>query len=271
LSDLIVLKGAGDLGSGVAYRLFKAGYPLLMTELPHPLLVRRFVSFGNAVYEGTQTVEGIVGRCIETPQQATEVIAVGEIPVLIDADSGWQSLNPGVVIDARMAKRNIDTSIQNAPVVIGLGPGFRAGEDCHAVIETNRGHHLGRVIWNGQAEPNTGVPGTVKGKGASRVLRAPIDGYVHAHFEIGDTITEGEVIASVEHQPIIAPFNGVLRGIIHPSVRVWQGLKVGDLDPRGIREHCFEISDKALAIAGGVLEAILMKGIVPEANRYAPT
>jgi xanthine dehydrogenase accessory factor len=265
------LKGAGDLGSGIAYRLFKAGYPLLMTELPRPLLVRRFVSFGNAVYEGTQTIEGITARCIKTPEQAQEVIAAGEIPVLINADSGWQTLKPRVVIDVRMAKRNIDTTIDAAPLVIGLGPGFTVGEDCHAVIETNRGHHLGRVIWQGQAEPNTGIPGTIDGKSAVRVLRAPGEGHVHAHFEIGDTITKGEIVASVANQPIIAPFDGVLRGIIHPSVHVWEGLKIGDLDPRGIKEHCFEISDKALAIAGGVLEAILTKGIVPEANRYAPT
>lgn len=271
MSELIILKGAGDLGSGVAYRLFKAGYRLLMTELPRPLLVRRAVSFGNAVYDGTHTIEGITARCVETLQLAYDVITAGEIPVLINPPQNLEGLNPRVVIDARMAKRNIDTTLHDASLVIGLGPGFTAGKDCHAVIETNRGHHLGRVIWQGQAEPNTGVPGTVKGKGAVRVLRAPCDGYVHAHFEIGDTIAEGEVIASIENQPIIAPFDGVLRGIIHPSVRVRAGLKVGDLDPRGIKEHCYEISDKALAIAGGVLEAILTQGIVPEANRYAPT
>ncbi len=271
MSDIIVLKGAGDLGSGVAYRLFKAGYPLLMTELPRPLLVRRFVSFGNAVYEGTQTIEGITARCVDTLERAQDVTAAGEIPVLISASPSWKPLNPRVVIDVRMAKRNIDTTIHDAPLVIGLGPGFTAGEDCHAVIETNRGHHLGRVIWQGQAEPNTGIPGSIEGKSGVRVLRAPCEGHIHAHFEIGDTITKGEVIASIENQPIIAPFDGVLRGIIHPSVHVWEGLKIGDLDPRGIKEHCFEISDKALAIAGGVLEVILTKGIVPEASRYAST
>ena len=271
MSDLIVLKGAGDLGSGVAYRLFKAGYPLLMTELPHPLLVRRMVSFGNAVHEGSWTIEGITARVVESVQQAHDVIAGGEMPILINPEPVWQRLTPRVVIDARLAKRNINTTIDDASLVIGLGPGFTAGVDCHAVIETNRGHHLGRVLWQGQAEPNTGIPGTVNGKGAVRVLRAPVDGHVHAQFQIGDTISEGEVIATIENQPIIAPFDGVLRGIIHPSVHVWEGLKIGDLDPRGIKEHCYEISDKALAIAGGVLEAILTKGIVPEAGHNAPT
>jgi xanthine dehydrogenase accessory factor len=168
-----------------------------------------------------------------------------------------------VVVDARVAKRNIDTQISDAELVIALGPGFVAGQDCHAVVETQRGHYLGRVIWQGRAAPDTGVPGSIGGVENQRVLRAPCDGFVKPNAAIGDRINQGAVIAAVEGEPIIAPFTGVLRGLIHETVPVTTGLKVGDLDPRCIREHCFTISDKSLAIGGGVLEAILNRGIYP--------
>lgn len=261
---VIVLRGAGDLGSGVAYRLHKSGYKLVMTELPHPLFVRRAVSFGNAVYTGNQkmVVEGITACHVATLKAVVECHAQGEIAIL--TTNLWRDLQSDVVVDVRVAKRNIDTTCQDAGLVIALGPGFTAGEDCHAVIETNRGHYLGRVIWNGTAEPNTGLPGTVNGKQSTRVLRASWAGYLKPRFEIGDKIQEGEIIATIEDKPIVAEFDGVLRGLIHESVHVTQGYKVGDLDPRGVREHCFTISDKALAISGGVLEAILHKGILPK-------
>lgn len=270
MTELILLRGAGDLGSGVAYRLHKAGYTVVLTELPAPLLVRRAVSFGNAVYEGSQTVEDVTARVIHDLHHLKPTFGQGEIPLLIDAGERWRDIGASVVIDTRMAKRNLDTTIQDAPFVIALGPGFVAGEDCHAVIETNRGHRLGRVIWQGTAEPNTGIPGNVKGHSSQRVLRAPTDGHVHARFEIGDKIEAGSIIATVNNQPVAAPFDGVLRGLIHPDVAVWAGLKIGDVDPRGIRAHCFEISDKSLAVGGGVLEALLTKGIIPEAKAHAP-
>ena len=168
-------------------------------------------------------------------------------------------LQPAVRVDAIMAKVNTGTPIDDAPLVVALGPGFEAGKDCHAVVETNRGHDLGRVIWQGPAEPDTKTPGEVGGYKGARVLRAPADGYVHAHVGIGDTVQEGHVIAHIDGAPIVAPFNGVLRGIVHPTVPVHTGMKIGDLDARGERRYCFTISDKSLAIAGGVLEAILTR------------
>ncbi|MCB9436156.1 MAG: EF2563 family selenium-dependent molybdenum hydroxylase system protein [Anaerolineales bacterium] len=258
---LILIRGAGDLGSGVAYRLFKAHYPVVMTELEAPTLVRRTVSFGSAMFEGTVQVEGITARCIEASSAAWLALQAAEIPVIDDHE--WRNLSPRVVIDARVAKRNIDTAMQDAELVIALGPGFSAGEDCHAVIETNRGHYLGRVIWQGAAEPNTNVPGNMMGMTGDRVLRAPVAGFVEPYAMIGDEIEAGATIAIVNGHPVIAAFTGRLRGLIHPSVHVTQGMKIGDLDPRCVYAHCFTISEKSLAIGGGVLEAILSCGITP--------
>jgi xanthine dehydrogenase accessory factor len=177
--------------------------------------------------------------------------------VLVDADgASLPSLDPAVVIDARIAKRNLGTTREDAPLVIALGPGFEAGKDCHAVIETNRGHSLGRVIWHGSAEPNTGRPGSVLDHTSDRVLRAPAEGHVAPQAEIGAQLAGGDLVAMVGALPVYAPFDGVLRGLIHPSVYVPKGMKIGDVDPRGRREHCFSISEKALAIGGGVLEAL---------------
>jgi len=255
---LIIIKGAGDLAGGVAYRLKRCGFPLIMTELPTPLFVRRAVAFGEAVYSGQTTVEGIAARRVDTPEEAAQLAATSIIPILVDPQATIvDRLKPQILIDAIIAKKNTGTRQSDAPLVIALGPGFTAGQDCHVVIETNRGHNLGRVIYTGQAEANTNTPGSVQGKTASRVLRAPAAGLVTPAAQIGDTITEGQLIATVNGQPIHAQFNGVLRGIIHPSVSVTPGYKIGDLDPRGNVTHCFTISDKALAIAGGVLEAIL--------------
>jgi xanthine dehydrogenase accessory factor len=255
---LILIKGAGDLASGVAYRLKRSGFPLIMTELPAPLLVRRAVTFGDAVYTGQTIVEGIAARRVNNPAEAQSLAYSDTIPVLVDPVGDVVSaVKPKVLVDAIMAKTNTGTAIDQAPLVIALGPGFKAGHDCHAVIETNRGHNLGRVISQGQAEANTGSPGMMKGHTAGRVLRAPVAGHVIPAAAIGDFIKQGQLIATVAGQEILAPFDGVLRGLVHPEVRVSAGLKIGDLDPRGIVEHCFTISDKSLAIGGGVLEAIL--------------
>jgi len=257
----ILIRGAGDLGSGVAFRLVKAGFPVLMIERARPLFVRRAVSFGNAIFEdGEFTVEGLKAVLVHCAPAAQRILADGHIPIIID-ESGHrlQGFAPMVVIDARMQKRNIDTKITDAPLVIGMGPGFVAGADCHAVIETSRGHTLGRVIWNGSALPDSGTPGTVAGFSAERVLRAPIDGCVTPAdgVEIGATLQQGDLIATMENHSIRALFPGVLRGLIHPSVPVEKSVKIGDLDPRGEVSNCFTISDKALALGGGVLEAIL--------------
>jgi xanthine dehydrogenase accessory factor len=254
----VAIRGGGDLASGVACRLVNAGFPVIIVELPRPLAIRRAVVFASAVYDGEVAIEGLTARRVERVDQVPGMLAAGIIPVLVD-ESGitFADLRPAVIVDARMAKRNLGTTRDDAPLVIGLGPGFVAGHDCHAVIETNRGHFLGRAIWQGAAEPDTGQPGAVKGHVADRVLRAPADGYVAARVAIGDNLRQGEEVGSVAGVPILAPFDGVLRGLIHPSVSVVQGMKIGDLDPRGQRDHCFLISERSLAVGGGVLEAIL--------------
>jgi xanthine dehydrogenase accessory factor len=255
---LVLIRGGGDLASGVAYRLTKAGFPAVMTELAQPLAIRRTVAFASAVFEGQVTIDTLTARRVDRVADVQLVLARGEIPVLVDeAGTSLSELKPAVVVDARLAKRNLGTTIHDAALVIALGPGFEAGKDCHAVIETNRGHYLGRVIWQGAAEPNTGQPGSVKGRVGDRVLRAPADGHVVPNRQIGDMLQEGELIGSVDGMPVIAPFDGMLRGLVHPTVQVFKGMKIGDVDPRGERDFCFKISEKSLAIGGGVLEAIL--------------
>lgn len=255
---LVLIKGAGDLASGVAYRLKRSGFALVMTELPAPLFVRRTVCFGEAVYSGETQVEGVVARRVESFEAARQLAATDVVPVLVDPPAAAVlALRPAVVVDAILAKVNTGTTRQDAPLVIALGPGFSAGQDCHVVIETNRGHNLGRVIEQGPAEPDTKTPGVVKGYAADRVLRAPAAGRVIAAAKIGNSLAEGQLIATVAGREVRAPFAGVLRGLIHEAVEVSPGAKIGDLDPRGVIEHCFTISDKSLAIAGGVLEAIL--------------
>lgn len=256
---LVVIKGAGDLATGVATRLFRSGFPLAMTEIAEPTVVRRSVSFAEAVFVGEVSVEGVRARLVHGVEEVGSTLRGGEIPVIVDPEASIvAALRPRVVVDAIVAKRNIGTSISDAPLVIGLGPGFTAGLDVHAVVETNRGHYLGRVILDGQAEPNTGVPGLVGGHGVERVLRGPANGPLVPVRRIGDAVRQGEVIARVDGRDVVAPFDGVLRGLVRENVRVFEGMKIGDVDPRAAREHCFTISDKALAIGGGVLEAILM-------------
>jgi xanthine dehydrogenase accessory factor len=277
---LLVLRGGGDLATGVAYRLHRAGFPLLVLELARPLVVRRTVALATAVLEGTITIEGLRGQQVETLAEALSLTKTGIIPVLVSPElpdwkeeagllapvgedgvqekpGFWPDIPPTAIIDARMAKRNIDTRIDQAPLVVALGPGFTAGVDCHAVIETMRGHRLGRVIWEGAAQPNTGTPGIVAGKGAERVLRAPAAGVVTWQTAIGDLVEAGVALGWVDGQPVIAPFAGVLRGLIASGTAVPANLKIGDLDARNDRDACFTISDKALAIGGAVLEAVL--------------
>ncbi len=258
-SDLrVTVRGGGDLGSGVVYRLHRAGFTLQILELERPMLVRPAVSFGTAIFDGSITVDGVTARHFSSPAEYDKYPLKREyIPVYIDPDGAYL---PGsdVVIDARMAKVNLGTRITDAPLVVALGPGFTAHGDCHAVIETNRGHNLGRAYYNGSAEPDTGTPGVVNGRGAERVVRAPEDGYITRQIEVGETVREGQSLAWInDTTPLLAPFDGILRGLIHPGVFVRKGQKVGDVDPRAKREHCFTISDKALAIGGGVLEAVL--------------
>jgi xanthine dehydrogenase accessory factor len=255
---LILLKGAGDLGTGVAWRLHRAGFPVIITELAQPRVVRRTVAFASAVYDGAITVEGVTARRAESFADARTLLDAGIVPVLVDPETrAREFFAPQVLIDAVMAKRNAGTRIADAPLVIALGPGFTPGLDCHAVIETNRGHNLGRVLWDRAAEANTGAPGEVGGKSAERVLRAPVEGRVTSAVRIGDMVVRGQVIARVGGYEVRAPFDGILRGLMHDGIVVQAGMKIGDVDPRAEREHCFTISDKALAVGGGALEAIL--------------
>lgn len=247
LTPLCVIRGGGDLATGVAWRLWRAGYRVVITELAKPLTVRRAVSLSTAVSEGSVDVEGMVGRLSPT------VLATGEVTVMVSP--GIPPIQPDVVVDARLAKRNIDSSIGDAPLVVGLGPGFVAGTDCDAVVETKRGHRLGRVYWDGPAAADTGVPGIVEGRGAERVLRSPVAGAATWDIAIGDRVSEGQTLGRVAGVPVLAPFNGVARGLILEGLEVAANYKIGDIDPR-LGVAWSEISDKALSIGGGVLEAV---------------
>ena len=273
MSLMVLIRGGGDLASGVALRLHCAGLHLLITELPQPLAVRRRVSFAEAVFQGRTSVEGVTARLAENLSQAFDVIQQGELPVLVDP-TGKSLLElrdrlprhePIVLVDGRMIKRSPELSMQAAALVIGLGPGFLAGENCHAVIETKRGHNLGRVIWQGAAEKNTGIPDKFADQASDRVLRAPADGILQAFADIGDHLEIGQLVVEVAGKPVVAPFRGVLRGLLFPGLRVSQGMKIGDVDPRDDPSSCSRVSDKSMAISGGVLEAILSR---PELRPY---
>lgn len=256
----VVIRGAGDLATGVIHRLVRSGFPVIATDIPSPTVIRRTVAFAEAVPEGECTVEGIMARRVDDLEEAMRVGREGIVPVLVDPGARLvERLNPFAVVDAILAKRNVGTRRGIADVVIGLGPGFTAGEDVDAVIETNRGHDLARVILEGSAEPNTGVPGNVGGKSSERVLRAPCAGVFRSLREIADPVRSGEAVAEVEGRPVVTEIDGILRGLLRDGLPVTKGFKVADVDPRCRREHCFTISDKARAIGGGVLEALLMR------------
>jgi xanthine dehydrogenase accessory factor len=260
---IVLIRGGGDLASGVALRLYKAGIRVVVTEVPQPLAVRRLVSFSEAVYAGESSVEGVTARRVTDPSDTLRVLQVlskGHIPVLIDPEGlSIKHLHPHVVVDARMTKQRAPLIESAVKLIIGLGPGFVAGENCHVVVETNRGHMLGRVIWKGAPEPDTGEPDAVASHRNDRVLRAPTEGELVTHAEICDHLEPGQLVAEVDGQPVQAPFKGVLRGLLHPGVHVTPGLKVGDIDPRDDSRFCTLVSDKSLAIAGGVMEAILSR------------
>jgi xanthine dehydrogenase accessory factor len=266
--SLILLRGGGDLASGVALRLYRAGLPVVISELEQPLAVRRAVSFAEAVYEGTHSVEGVMARLVEQGQLSAALEA-SEIPVIIDPNADILSLLPFlIVIDARLIKQTPSPLPAEVPLHIGLGPGFHAGRDCHAVLETRRSHTLGRVYWQGPTQPDSGQP---EGD-PRRVLRAPSDGVVLAKAKIGEHLKEGDVVAVINEQlavdgeeyPVISPLSGVLRGIIRDGLHVTKGLKIGDVDPRDDASACYLVSDKALAMGGGVLEAILSRQEIRE-------
>ena len=254
---LAIIRGAGDIASAIALRLHKCGVSVIMTEVEHPLTVRRTVAFSEAVRSGKTQVEGVVGVRAESVDDALRRALEGVVPVLVDPKCSCIWLEPDVLVDAILAKRNVGTAIDMAPIVIGVGPGFTAGDDCHAVVETMRGHTLGRVIYSGSAIPNTNVPGLIGGFAGERVLRAPADGAFHSVHRIGDLVKTGDVAGYVSGEPMVCTIDGVLRGLIADGIPVRKGMKSGDVDPRGNVENCYTVSDKATAVGGGVLEAIL--------------
>ena len=255
---LVLIRGAGDLATGVALRLWRSGMKVVLTDLPSPLAIRRTVAFSEAIRLREQTVEGVTAKKAENAEDAKRLLREGVVPVLADPELACRfDLNPDAVVDAILAKKNLGTRLDFAPVVVALGPGFTAGEDCHAVVETMRGHDLGRVILRGSALPNTAIPGLIGGYAGERVLRAPADGVLHTTAEIGTRVEAGESVGTVGGAPMRATIAGVLRGLLPDGTPVKQGLKAGDVDPRGETAYCHTVSDKALAVGGGVLEAIL--------------
>jgi len=255
---LVLIRGAGDLATGIALRLFRSGIDVAMTDIERPTAIRRTVAFAEAIRLGEWTVEGVTARRADGPEEVRALIARGLVPVLADPDCACRgSLRPDALVDAVIAKRNLGTRITDAPVVIGVGPGFTAGLDCHAVVETMRGHTLGRALYEGSALPNTNVPGLIGGFAGERVLRAPANGVFTACRAIGDAVEAGDTAGFVAGEPMVCTIPGVLRGLIADGVEVRRGMKAGDVDPRGERSYCYTASDKALAVGGGVLEAVL--------------
>ncbi|HUY76913.1 MAG TPA: selenium-dependent molybdenum cofactor biosynthesis protein YqeB [Ktedonobacterales bacterium] len=260
---LVAVKGAGDLASGVIHRLARAGFAVMATELAEPTVVRRTVSFAEAIMQESMTVEGVTARRAASSDEIRTIIAQGMIPVAIDPDGVMlRTLHPTVLIEATISKHNTGVTMNDAPIVIALGPGYEAGKDVHAVIETNRGHNLGRVYLEGCAEANTGVPGAIGGYTSERLLKAPAAGTFYGTRQIGDLAQAGETVAMIRTNdghdaPVMAAIRGIVRGLLRDGLHVSAGMKVGDIDPRAAHEHCFTISDKSRAVAGGALEAIL--------------
>ena len=266
---LVVIKGAGDLATGIACRLFRCGFALVMTETARPTTVRCTVAFSQAVYRGSAQVEDIPARLAAAPEEALALTGRGFVAVLVDpSGTSVEARPPDVVVDAVLAKRNLGTHLTDASCVVGVGPGFLPGRDCHAAVETQRGHDLGRVLWDRAPAPNTGVPGEIGGYTVERLLRAPADGVFLPAARIGDLVEAGQPVGYVEGTPMRAQISGVLRGLLPDGTPVHTGMKAGDIDPRCRREHCFSVSDKARAVGGGVLEAILTQYHRKEGGTY---
>ena len=258
---MILIRGAGDIASGIALRLFRCGFTLAMTDLNRPTSIRRTVCFSEAIIHDTCTVEGVTAERASSMEDAKAISSRGHIPVFTDDEGTARALlRPDAIVDARLAKVNLDTSLTDAPIVVAVGPGFTAGQDCHAVVETQRGHYLGRVVYEGAAAPNTGVPGNIGGYTVERIIRAPRAGVFHPVRAIGDQVAAGETVAYVDEEPVTCQITGTLRGILPEGTEVHQGMKSGDVDPRCKPEHCLCASDKALSVGGGALEALLHFG-----------
>ena len=265
LPPLVLLRGGGDLATGVAARLWRSGFHVVVAEMEQPLAVRRLVALAEAVFEGEVIVEDLRGLRADQAGAAHEILGQGFIPVLVDPTAeSRHELAPAAIVDARMTKSGPSLPLNTASMMVGLGPGFTAGKDVRAVVETKRGHSMGRVYWEGPAQPDTGVADPVDGEDVERVLRAPADGRFEPIAEIGSLVATGARLAEINGIPIVAPFDGALRGLMHSGIEVSAGTKVGDLDPRGDSSVCSMISDKALAVGGGVLEGLLSQRSIRE-------
>ena len=254
----VFIRGAGDLATGISVRLHRAGIKLCHSELAIPTAVRRNVAFSEAVRLGRTEVEGIEAVLAKSPEEVLAIMEERQVPVVIDEGKDMlKKLKPYAVVDAILAKKNTGTEITDADVVIAVGPGFTAGVDCHAVVESKRGHNLGRVILKGSAIPNTGIPGIIQGYGVERVLRAPSDGIMEDTVPIGSLVKAGDICARVSGNPVISSISGRVRGMLQEGISVYEGMKIGDVDPRGEAVEYENVSDKARAIGGGVLEALL--------------
>ena len=267
MKNLIIVRGGGDLATGTIYKLRQCGFPVLVLETGCPSAIRRNVAFSEAVYQGSQSVEGMTCQLVKTPAEAERLLSAGKLPVLVDPQGLCiSSMKPLAVVDGILAKKNLGTHRGMAPITVALGPGFTAGEDVDAVVETKRGHNLGKVFYSGAAAPDTGVPGIIGGYGKERVIHSPAEGVLRNVSRITDTVKKGQTIAVVETEqgeiPVLATIDGLLRGLIRDGFIVKEGFKMADIDPRiGEYDNCFTISDKARCIAGGVVEAILhLKG-----------
>lgn len=257
---LVVIKGAGDLATGIAYRLKKAGFDIVMTEIKNPTVIRHTVAFASAVYKEEVQVEDEYAVHCKDIMQINEAIGAHKIAVIVDEKAVCiKELKPDVVVDAIIAKSNLGTQLTDAPKVIGVGPGFTVGEDCHYVIETKRGHDLGRVLTSGSAYPNTGLPGNIGGYTGERIIRAPHKGLFVPCAEVGECVEAGTIVGYVDDTPVLASITGVVRGMLLHPMQVKTNFKCGDIDPRGEKSYCMTISDKARSIGGGVLEAILRR------------
>lgn len=256
---LCIIRGGGDIATGTIYKLFQCGFPLLVLEIDNPSCIRRTISFCEAVFDEDVEVEGVHARRVNSLEEGYRCYCRGQVPVMVDGEAAIiRQASPAVVIDAILAKKNLGTRITDAPVVIGVGPGFYAGKDVHAVVETKRGHNLGRVIYEGEAAPNTGVPGIIAGYGKERVIHAPTSGILHIEKQIGEEVVKDDIIAWIGDVPVKATISGIIRGMLREGYSADKGLKMADIDPRiAEKDNCHHISDKARCVAGGVLEAVL--------------
>lgn len=256
----VLIKGAGDLASGVAMAFYNCGFYVLMTEVEQPTVIRRSVAFANCIYEGKMDIEGVIAIHV-TQENYSDYMEKDKIGVIIDPEARIiETYKPDIIVDAILAKKNLGTKIDDAPIVIGCGPGFFAGKDCHIVIETKRGHYLGKIIKEGKAIENSGIPGIIEGRGLERVIYSPVSGKVEHIKKLGDIVEQDDIILKVDEVSLRSPFKGVLRGLIVEGMIVPEAMKIGDIDPRMNPEYCFTISEKAMAIGRAAVEGSLITG-----------